>query len=80
MRQGLITFKFDTAIELINAVKTLKVCIKEGQSGLGKQKDINYSLGRPLILKKGKWQFGSLEMGWATTRSSQSANIGSIGG
>jgi hypothetical protein len=54
LRQGLITFKFDTAIELINAVKALKVCIKEGQSGLGKQKDINYSLGRPLILKKGK--------------------------
>jgi hypothetical protein len=57
LRQRLIIFKFDTAIERIKAVKALKVCIKEGQqgqSGFGKQKDMDYSSGRPLILKKGK--------------------------
>jgi len=66
LRQRLITFKFDTAIKLIKAVKALKACIKEGQQGqsrFGKQKDMDYSSGRPFILKKGKGQFGSLEMG-----------------
>jgi hypothetical protein len=61
LRQGLITLKFDTTIELIKVVKTLEACIKEGQQGqfgFGKQKDMDYSSSRPLILKKGKEQFG----------------------
>jgi hypothetical protein len=61
LRQGLITLKFDTTIELIKVVKALEACIKEGQQGqseFGKQKDMDSSSSRPLILKKDKGQFG----------------------
>jgi hypothetical protein len=33
LRQGLITFKFETTRDLVEAVEALEACMKEGQQG-----------------------------------------------
>jgi len=57
LRQGLIAFKFKTTRDLVEAAEALEACMKEGQQGqhgLGKRKDIEYTHNRPSFLKKGE--------------------------
>jgi hypothetical protein len=54
LRQGLITLQFKIMRELIEAAQVLETCIGEsyqGQYGVGKRKDIDYSMNRPPLLK-----------------------------
>jgi hypothetical protein len=53
----LIALRFESATEFIEVAQALEACIAEshqGQAILGKRKDIDVSLGRPPLLKRGK--------------------------
>ena len=64
MRQGLITFKFDTTRELIEAEEALEECMREGQQGqfrFRKWKDVDYPLGIPFFRRRARDSLVSLE-------------------
>jgi len=64
LRQGLIAFKFETTRDLVEAAEALEACMKEGQQGqhgLGKRKDTEYTHNRPPFSKKGKGQYNQFK-------------------
>jgi hypothetical protein len=66
LRQGLVAFNFGTTRELIEAAEALEACLREGQQGqygLGKRKEAEYTSGRPLLPKRGKGQFSQFKRG-----------------
>jgi hypothetical protein len=69
LRQGLVAFNFGTTRELIEAAEALEACLREGQQGqygLGKRKEAEYTSGRPLLPKRGKGQFSQFKRGGST--------------
>ena len=81
LRQGLIALRFESIRELIEAAQAVEACITEGHQGqtvLGKRKDIDVSSGRPPYFKRGKPQFRRKE--GITVGTVQSSSIGTTGG
>jgi len=84
LRQGLIAFKFETTRDLVEAAEALEACMKEGQQGqhgLGKRKDTEYTHNRPPFSKKGKGQYNQFKkVGGTSVASVQTTEVGSTGG
>jgi hypothetical protein len=84
LRQRLIAFKFETTRDLVEAAEALEACMKEGQQGqhgLGKRKDTEYTHNRPPFSKKGKGQYNQFKkVGGTSVASVQTTEVGSTGG
>jgi hypothetical protein len=81
LRQGLVAFNFGTTRELIEAAEALEACLREGQQGqygLGKRKEAEYTSGRPPLPKRGKGQFSQFKKRGSTLAvSAQTSGVGS---
>ena len=57
LRQGLIALRFESTRKFIEAAQALEACTIEGHQGqtiLGKRKDVDVSSGRPLFFLNGE--------------------------